>query len=124
MTGRGKTEKDIIDSITLLLESGADVKGAEVQGRTALHGAAQWGLTNVVKFLHSHGGDINAADRHGFTPLDYAEGRAGGFGFDGKSSVVHEDTAKIIRELGGKPGTPTGAALPARRPNGAQDETN
>lgn len=124
MTGRGKTGKDIIDSITLLLAAGAGVKDAEVQGRTALHGAAQWGLTDVVKFLQSQGADINAADRRGFTPLDYAEGRAGGFGFDGKASVVHEDTAKVIRELGGKAGTPTGTALPERRPNGAQDETN
>lgn len=124
MTGRGKTESDIIDSIKLLLAAGADVKGAEVQGRTALHGAAQWGLTGVVKFLASQGGDINAADRRGFTPLDYSEGRAGGFGFDGKASVVHEDTAKAIRELGGQAGTPTGTALPPRRPNGAQDDPN
>lgn len=124
MTGRSKTEKDIIDSIMLLLAAGADVKGSEIQGRTALHGAAQWGLTDVVKFLASQGADINAADRRGFTPLDYAEGRAGGFGFDGKASVVHEDTAKAIRALGGTPGTPTGAALPARRPNGAQDDPN
>jgi hypothetical protein len=87
-----------------------------------MHGAAQWGMTEVVKFLASQGANVNAPDRRGFTPLDYALGRAGGFGFDGKSGVAREDTAKAIRELGGKEGTPTGTAAPERRPNGAQDD--
>lgn len=122
MTGRNKTEKDAIETIRLLVAAGADVKSAETQGRTALHGAAQWGLNEVVRFLQSQGADINAADRRGLTPLDYAEGRAGGFGFDGKAGVAHEETAKAIRSLGGREGTPTGEALPERRANGAQDD--
>jgi hypothetical protein len=124
MTGRNKAEKDAIESITLLLARGADVNSAESQGHTALHGAAQWGMTEVVKFLHAQGANINAADRRGLTPLDYAEGRGGGFGFDGKAGVTREDTAKAIRQLGGTAGTPTGTALPERRPNGAQDEVS
>ena len=96
MTGRNKTEKDAIESMKLLVAAGADLKAAEAQGRTALHGAAQWGLTDVVKYLQSQGADINGADRRGMTPLDYAEGRAGGFGFDGKAGVVREATAKAI----------------------------
>ena len=122
MTGRSKTEKDAIQSIKLLVAAGADINGAEAQGRTALHGAAQWGLTEIVKLLASQGADINAADRRGFTPLDYAMGLAGGLGFDGKSGVVREDTAKVIKDLGGRPGTPNGAPAPERRPNGAQDD--
>jgi ankyrin repeat protein len=124
MTGRNKTEKDIIEATRLLLAGGADLKSTEAQGRTALHGAAQWGLTDVVKFLQAQGANINAADRRGLTPLDYAEGRAGGFGFDGKAGVAYPETAKAIRELGGKEGTPTGIALPERRANGAQDDPN
>ena len=123
MTGRSKTQKDAIESIRLLLAAGGSVTGAETtQGRTALHGAAMWGLTDVVRFLHEQGADLNAADRRGFTPLDYALGRAGGFGFDGKSGVVREETVKAIRELGGKEGTPTNAPVPERRRNGAQDD--
>ena len=123
MTGRSKTEKDIIESIKLLMAAGASVNGAETgQGRTALHGAALWGLTDVVKFLHASGADLNAMDRRGLTPLDHALGRAGGFGFDGRSGVERPATAKVIRELGGTEGKPTGADAPERRPNGAQDD--
>jgi uncharacterized protein len=124
MTGRSKTEKDVIEAMKLLIAKGTDVNAAENQGRTALHGAAQWGFTDVARFLHAQGANINAADRRGLTPLDYAEGRAGGFGFDGKAGVTHADTAKAIRELGGHEGKPSGDALPERRPNGAQDDTN
>lgn len=53
-------------------------------------------------------------------PLDHALGRAGGFGFDGRSGVERPETAKVIRELGGNDGKPTGAA-PGRGRN-PQDE--
>jgi uncharacterized protein len=122
MTGRSKTAKDAVESARALLAAGTDINAKEAQGRTALHGAAQWGITDLVKFLATQGGNINAADRRGLTPLDYAEGRAGGFGFDGKAGVAHPETAKAIRDLGGKEGTPTGEAIPERRANGAQDD--
>jgi ankyrin repeat protein len=122
MTGRNKTQREIIESITLLLAAGTDIKASDTQGRTALHGAGLWGLTDVVKFVHQNGGDINAKDKRGLTPLDHALGRAGGFGFDGQSGVARDETAKVIRELGGIEGTPTGVAAPQRRPNGAQDD--
>ena len=121
MTGRNKSQKDIIESIKLLMAAGADVKGSDTQGRSALHGAAMWGLTDVVKFLRENGADINIKDKRGLTPLSYALGQAGGFGFDGKSGVVRDETAKAIRALGGIEGAAT-AAAPDRRPNGAQDD--
>jgi ankyrin repeat protein len=122
MTGRNKTQKEIIESIGLLLAAGTNIKASDTQGRTALHGAGLWGLTDVVKFVHENGADINAKDQRGLTPLDHALGRAGGFGFDGRSGVARDETAKVIRELGGIEGTPTPAAAPERRPNGAQDD--
>jgi ankyrin repeat protein len=122
MTGRSKTQKEIIESIRLLQAAGADVTVSDAQGRTALHGAALWGLTDVVRFLHGNGVDINARDNRGLTPLDHALGRAGGFGFGGSAGIVRDDTAKVIRELGGVEGTPAPAPAPARRPNGAQDD--
>ena len=99
MTGRNKTQKDVIDTITLLLPSGLDINATDTQGRAAAHGAALWGLTDVVKFLHQNGAKLDQRDKRGFTALDAALGHAGGFGFDGRSGVVREETAKVIREL-------------------------
>jgi hypothetical protein len=123
MTGRSKTQKEAIETIRLLLAAGADANGADTQGRTALHGAAMWGLTDVVRVLHASGARINAMDKRGLTPLDTAMGLAGGFGFDGRSGVVREETAAAIRELGGVAGTPVAApAGSGRRPAGDRNQ--
>ena len=74
MTGRSKTQKDAIETITLLLAAGTDINGADNQGRTAAHGAALWGLTDVVKFLHANGAKLDVKDKRGLTALDYARG--------------------------------------------------
>ncbi len=55
MTGRNKTQKEAIESIRLLLTAGTDINGVDTQGRTAAHGAALWGMTDVVRFLHENG---------------------------------------------------------------------
>jgi ankyrin repeat protein len=123
MTGRNKTQKDAIETITLLLAAGTDVNGADNQGRSSVHGAALWGLTDVITFLHKSGANLNAPDKRGYTALDYARGLAGGFGFGGSASVVHEDTAKAIEELGGIKGTPIlGAQQGPRRGDRNQDD--
>jgi ankyrin repeat protein len=99
MTGRNKTQKEAIESIGLLLAAGADINGADTQGRTAAHGAALWGLTDVLRYLHKNGAKLDVKDKRGFTPLDTALGLAGGFGFDQKASVVREETAQALREM-------------------------
>ena len=114
MTGRNKTQKDAIESIRLLLAAGSNINGVDTQGRTAAHGAAMWGWTDVVRFLHDNGLKLDIQDKRGYTALDTALGLAGGFGFGGSAGVVHEETAKVIRELGGVPGSPIPGA-PARR---------
>ncbi|HLH41614.1 MAG TPA: ankyrin repeat domain-containing protein [Bryobacteraceae bacterium] len=100
-TGRRKTEAEAIESIQLLLDAGVDVNAADSRGQTALHGAAEKGYDQVVKFLAEHGGKLDAKDRQGKTPLDAALGLAagGGGGFDGSRKDVHESTATLIRQL-------------------------
>ncbi len=66
----------------------------------------------MIKFLQANGARLGHQDKRGLTALDTAMGLAGGFGFGGSASVVHEDTAKAIKELGGIAGTPIPA--PAR----------
>ncbi|HEX5048323.1 MAG TPA: ankyrin repeat domain-containing protein, partial [Gammaproteobacteria bacterium] len=68
-------------------------------GRTALHGAALQGYDDVVKFLVSKGADLDAKDCRGFTPLDMAMGKAGGFGFGGQEGVARESTAAVLKTL-------------------------
>jgi ankyrin repeat protein len=116
MTGRSKTQQNAIDSINLLLATGADINGSDTTGRTALHGAALWGLTDVVRLLHQKGANINQLDKRGYSPLDTAEGKAGGFGFDGRAGVERPDAAKVIKELGGQPGQPPASGPPSGRP--------
>jgi ankyrin repeat protein len=104
MTGRSKTQKDAAETITLLAAAGADINASDTQGRTALHGAAMWGLSDVVRLLHQKGANINAPDKRGLHPLDAAMGLLAGFGFDGTSGVARPDTAALVKELGGVQG--------------------
>ncbi len=55
-----------------MLRCGADVT-ALYKGRTALHCAAKAGFVHVVEALIEYGGDVNALDEQGQTPLDEVE---------------------------------------------------
>jgi len=124
MTGRNKTQKEAIESIRLLLAAGTDINGVDNQGRTAAHGAALWGWTDVIRFLNENGLKLDIQDKRGYTALDTALGLAGGFGFGGTSGVAHEETARVIRELGGVPGKPIPGAAPARSRNADDPQDN
>jgi uncharacterized protein len=102
-TGRLKTEAETIETITLLLQAGADVNAVDSNGRTALHGAAQKGYDRVVGFLAGRGARLDTKDRRGLTPLDAAMGLAGNGGFDGSRADIHESTAALLRQLAAAP---------------------
>jgi uncharacterized protein len=96
-----------IASLELLLEHGGDIneRAGRFQG-TSLDGAAFWGWNKVVEFLLSKGAEINLADSRGYTPVDYAMGRAGGNSRGGQRKDVHQDTADLLMSKGGIAGTP------------------
>jgi ankyrin repeat protein len=98
-TGRRKTEADAIETIKVLMAAGLDVNAADGAGRTALHGSAMWAMDKVVAFLVENGARLDAKDKRGFTPLDYALGKAGGLGFDAMSSQPHPTTAALLEKL-------------------------
>jgi ankyrin repeat protein len=98
-TGRKKTEAEAIASVKLCLAAGVDVNAADLQGDTALHGAAQKGYDQVVQFLVDHGAKLDVKDKRGHTPLDAAMGLMGNGGFDGSRRDVHESTAELLRKL-------------------------
>ncbi|KAH9204233.1 ankyrin repeat-containing domain protein, partial [Leptodontidium sp. 2 PMI_412] len=55
--------------VRVLLEQGADVKAADLDGWTPLHGASSNGHVEVVRVLLKQGADVKAADLSGWTPL-------------------------------------------------------
>ena len=96
--GRKKTAAQSIEAIKVCLEAGVDINAVDGRGQTALYGAALQGYDEVVMFLLAHGAKVDIKDQRGFTALDAAEGKAGGFGFGGGSANPHPATAKILRD--------------------------
>ena len=96
--GRKKTDADSIEAIKVCLEGGVDINAQDGRGQTALYGAALQGYDEVVRFLLSKGAKVDIKDQRGFTALDAAEGKAGGFGFGGGAANPHPSTAKILRD--------------------------
>ncbi|EGD94621.1 hypothetical protein TESG_02130 [Trichophyton tonsurans CBS 112818] len=61
---------DLCDNVEFLLNSGADFRAVEMEGRNALALAAQYNNSKTVELLLRHGGiDPNISDNVGFTPL-------------------------------------------------------
>lgn len=101
-----------IASLDLLLSHGGKVN--ERAGRfqqSPLDGAAFWGWNKVVEYLLSKGAEINQTDGRGYTPVDYAMGRAAGNSRGGQRKDIHQDTADLLMSKGGHAGTPIPQAV-------------
>jgi ankyrin repeat protein len=119
------SERDNIEAVKLCLDLGLDPSAAGDDGRTALHGAAHKGRSEVVQLLVDHGAKLDARDNgsvgssnrggklagHQWLPIDYADGliRIGT-----QSPIPHPETAALIHQLmvkQGLPAPPTGRTL-------------
>jgi hypothetical protein len=69
-----------------------------VPHQTALHGAAERGLTPFVKFLAEHGADLQVKDANGRTALDLAKG-IGVPGVRQAAGEPYPETVKLIESL-------------------------
>jgi len=98
-TGRYKTEAEIIRAIQICLDQGVDINVMDNSGRSAIFGAATFGFTEVVRYLHEHGAIVEYEDKNGVSPLEAAMGQAGGYGFVGIDGVFHEATVALIQQL-------------------------
>ncbi|KAJ4363892.1 hypothetical protein N0V83_009344 [Neocucurbitaria cava] len=58
-----------LENVKILINHGADLQATASDGRTALHGVAQKGDVNVVRYLIEQGADVCAAARGGETVL-------------------------------------------------------
>ena len=111
-----------VQTVKLLLELGADVNARDLDGRTALMGAAHKGRSEIVQLLVDHEADMAVRDvgsrdsihnLYGKTwqAIDYADGlvRVGV-----QSSIAHPETAALLRRLmteAGLPVPPEGRTL-------------
>src|SRR5579871_2566612 len=104
-----------VEAVKMCLDLGIDVNAADDQGRTALHGAAHKGRTEVIQLLVDHGANMEAHDlgsrdtvngaMKGLTwiPLDWARGlvRVGV-----QSAIAHPEAEKLLVKLMTEKGLP------------------
>ena len=58
-----------LETISLLIENGADVNAKRNDGVTALMIASLHGDIDIIKFLIENGADVNTKSNHGYTAL-------------------------------------------------------
>ena len=104
-----------VDAVKMCLDLGIDPNAADDQGRTALHGAAHKGRTEVIQLLVDRGGNLEAHDfgsrdtvngaMKGLTwiPLDWSRGlvRVGV-----QSAIAHPEAEKLLVKLMMEKGLP------------------
>jgi uncharacterized protein len=112
-----------LEAVKMLVDLGLDVNAQADTGRTALHGAAHKGRSDVVQVLADHGAKLDVRDYgntdnrggklavHTWEPVDYADGlvRVGV-----QSAIPHPDTGLLLRKLmiaKGLPAPPVGRTL-------------
>jgi len=112
-----------LEAVKMLVDLGLDVNAQADTGRTALHGAAHKGRSDVVQVLVDHGAKLDVRDYgntdnrggklavHTWEPVDYADGlvRVGV-----QSAIPHPDTGLLLRKLmiaKGLPAPPVGRTL-------------
>jgi len=94
------TEKEALEGLKIMVGLGLDINRENNRGETALHGAADRGADTIVEYLAGQGAQLNAKNKQGLTPLDYAMGK----NVRGQLPVPHDSTVAVIRKLGGVEG--------------------
>jgi ankyrin repeat protein len=98
------TEDDMFQAVKLCLDRYVDPNVANDQGQTALHFAARTSDA-MVRLLAAKGAILDAKDRQGRTPMDYANG-VGQRGRAGGGVPVRESTVALLSKLLAEQGKP------------------
>jgi ankyrin repeat protein len=64
----------LLDAVKLCVELGMDVNAVNSMGLTAMHGAANRGSDDIIRYLVQQGARLDVKDAEGRTPTAWAEG--------------------------------------------------
>ncbi len=64
----------LLEAVRLAAELGNDVNAVNSMGLTALHGAANRGSNDIIRFLVAKGARLDVADKEGRTAMTWAQG--------------------------------------------------
>jgi len=64
----------LLEAVKLCFDLGMNVNDANTMGLTAIHGAANRGSDDIIKYLVEKGANLDAKDKEQRTPLNWAEG--------------------------------------------------
>lgn len=92
------TNEEAFEAVKICYEYGNKVDAVDVNGDTALHGAAHRGANDIVAFLVEKGAKLDMVDVIGWTPLTIAHGVLYPNTFN-----RHLDTAELLLKLGANP---------------------
>jgi ankyrin repeat protein len=99
-----RDEADAVRATTMLLDAGAAVNQTNDAGTTAMHAAAGSGLLSLIQLLADRGGDVNAKNKAGQTPLTLTMPRARGpEGRPSSASPELKAAEELLRKLGATP---------------------
>jgi ankyrin repeat protein len=100
----GVPERKALEAVKLCWELGNDINVANVEGETALHGAAYrgpQGTETIIQFLVDKGANVNAKNAQGWTPLTIVEGL-----YFNATTTLSEGGVALLRKLGAEPTPP------------------
>ncbi|MDA2935181.1 ankyrin repeat domain-containing protein [Acidobacteria bacterium AH-259-D05] len=114
--------KKALEAVRLAWELGGDVNAVDPDGRTAVHGAALYGLTEVIQFLADKGANLDAQDMWGQTAMSIALADPDGLVYrhlpdKGQDSTFRrrrrkdQKTVDLLLSLGAAPYISTGRSL-------------
>ena len=66
--------KALLEAVQLCYQLGMDVNAVNSMGLTALHGAANRGSDDIIRFLVDKGAKLDVKDKEGRTPMTWAQG--------------------------------------------------
>jgi uncharacterized protein len=104
--GRYKTDAQAAACVAALYQAGGSITAQDAEHQTALFGAAKQGWDQAVTELVSYGTALQASDRFGLHPIDYARGNYYRAFLEPQPPVRESTVALLTRDITAQTGKP------------------